>query len=438
MLIAPLDDSKLKTLLLFLGVFACHALYFLIMRDYYHPDWEPEVIPRNGWFGIAQNVANGDGFFSRALMTYFRTDDLVPTAARGPVPILYLAGMVLLFSNPYYPILVATWLMAAGTAVLAGSVAATITQSTTIGRLTLIFTGLHLSQMYITTTFSYCSEPIFMFLLALAMYFATICAKSGLVRHAVLSGLCLGLAYLSKQSILFLPILYLFLYGFTQRKRVWTLAGTACLVFSLVQIPWAVRNWIVFEKPIVTTTMSGYGLYIAGVTAQRWTKAIGYQYPNAKERHEVRAEMEQTVLDEGYTLAELNEAQFNDILATKAESMIREHLWQYAHNGAFNMVYILYKRNSGRGLYAVQNLLYYVLCMIGVVISWRRRYWGMLLVSMIVAYFVLIHAPFISQYRYLLPVTPYLFIFAAVGVHWAYLRFVVKEASSVSANTPEA
>ena len=402
---------------LFLAVFVAHVVFFAVMRSHY-PEWIPEEIPRNGWYSIAKNVAAGRGFTLDSLLTYFPTSDgrLVPTASRGPVPILFLAAMILVFPSPYYPVLITCWLMSAGTTMFVYGVARRVTRSFEVAILASILSGFHLSEMYISTTFSYCSEPIFIFALSAAVYFAVLACERNSVRISAASGLCLGIACLARQIVLLLPTGYFVLFWFARRRRFASLSLAACLMFLCIQIPWWVRNELAFGKPVITSTLAGYGAYLNAVTA-RDNSGLGYEWPDTRA---ARAEMLTALTAAGLSIDSISETDFDQFLLAQAKPVIEKHRGQYVTNSLSSIIYLLYRHNSGRGLYAAQNAVYYAFALLGVLVAWRRRSHELLFLVALIAYFVLIYAPFIPQYRYFLPVAPYMFIFTALGLHWCW------------------
>jgi 4-amino-4-deoxy-L-arabinose transferase-like glycosyltransferase len=229
--------SPLVLFVLCVLVFAVHAVFFLTMRSWY-PEWEPPVsMP-------------------------------IATASRGRVPVLFLAACLRLFDDPYFPILIASWLLSAGNALLAYVLTRRLTEDSRLALVAALLAGVHFSEMYINTTFSYCSEPLFMHLLGWSVYVTLRAAERGSVRQATAAGLLLGLACLARPMVIFLPLGFFGVFWADQRRRGLRLAMAACLAFASVQVPWVLRNQDVFDRPVLTTTLNGYGLYLAAVAAR--------------------------------------------------------------------------------------------------------------------------------------------------------------------------
>ena len=407
-------DSRAALTILFAGVFALHALFFFSMRHVY-PEWEPAEIPRNGWLTIAQNVVAGHGYVTPALLTYFPAGDLVPTAARGPVPVYFLAAFVTVFPDPYYPLLVASWLFSAGNALLIYVTVRRMAGSPRLALVSAFLSGAHLSEMYINTTFSHASEPIFMHLVGWSVLCSVIAIERRSWRYAAITGLCLGVTCLARSAVVLLPAVLAVVFVAAHRAAGIRLAIAAACAFALVQLPWVVRNYTVFGRPVLTTTLNGYGLYMSGIAARDGRVGLrGWRI----DRNQARTEMESVVAASEESLEFADEPALDDVLGAAGRGLIAAHFQTYVKNAALGMVGIWYWVNSGRGLYLLQNAVYDLLALAGLCVALARRQRALLALLLLPAYAVLVHTPFLPQYRYLLPFTPYVFVFSAVGGLW--------------------
>ncbi len=79
---------------------------------------------------------------------------------------------------------------------------------------------------------------------------------------------------------------------------------------------------------------------------------------------------------------------------------------------ALRTVWIWYNENSGRGLYAVQNFLIYLLALGGLSNALRSREPVYLLLLAHIAYFVAVHSALNVQYRFICPIMPYMILLA--------------------------
>ncbi len=394
---------------LFIVPFLARVSYFTVMVPYY-PQWSPREITRNHWVEIAQHLERGDGIVLDLLLTWIPVPEPKPTATRGPVPLFILASVIRIFGDTYYPMLGLAYAMSALTCVLLYIIALRCTGSSTTALGAWLLYALFLPEMRLTTAFSTCAEPPFMLLLAIYFWLGLRCADEGKWHQAALGGLALGLACLCRPVVLFLPVLYVLWLFAWQRQRGLGLACVFLAVFTAVQIPWVVRNYRVFGVPVVTSTLGGLNLYRYNVMI------ANNQYTYSIPRKYFYPMLQQIVRESGIPLAELNEVQFDDLLKAKAVEIIRAHPLRYARLCGLRLLWIWYKMDSGRGLYLVQNLLYYFLAIIGAVVMCRTRnlLLGVLMVHLL--YFVAVHVGINTQYRFIAPMLPYVVILSMIGL----------------------
>ena len=146
---------------LFVLAVAVRVVYFMVMAPY-TPDWDPKPIQRNGFLTIARNILDGEGISYKELLTYYPVGHLVPTAARSPLPIVVFAGALsVLETHSYYPLLLLAWCCSGVVAACAYWVAARASGREWIGLWTGVVFACYLSEMFITTTYSMASEPLF-------------------------------------------------------------------------------------------------------------------------------------------------------------------------------------------------------------------------------------------------------------------------------------
>lgn len=419
--------SRVVLVALFCSVFVAHVVYFLVMRPVY-PEWAPDEITRNGWYDVAENLASGRGYTLHQLLTYFSTARLVPTAARGPVPVLFLAAYIWLFSAPYYPLLITSWLLSAGNALLVYAITLTLTANRVLALVVALFTGLHLSEMYVNTTFSYASEPLFMHLLAWTVLVTIRALEQGAFRNAVTAGLLLGASCLARPTVALLPVIFAILFPLVWRRRGVWLALAACVTWAAVQVPWVLRNQAVFGRPVLTSTLGGYGLYIAAAAARDDNVHLSGWRLDLRGLHR---EMRSLLEDTGRTLDDVTEVELDDVLGQEAAAIIAVNRVAYIRNSALGALGIWYWLNSGRGAYLVQNGLYYALAGIGVLVAIRGRMWRVLMLLALPAYAVAVHLPVLPQYRYIVPFTPYVFVFSGIGLLFITRRLRPQASSQI-------
>ena len=93
------------------------------------------------------------------------------------------------------------------------------------------------------------SEPLFVFLFLLgAVLFIAGPDHFGFL---ALSGIAWGLATLTKNQAIFIPIIFVFVFLDT-RQSIVRAAGTTYLMVLVVLTPWLARNYLLFGKPVLS------------------------------------------------------------------------------------------------------------------------------------------------------------------------------------------
>jgi hypothetical protein len=92
------------------------------------------------------------------------------------------------------------------------------------------------------------SEPLYAPLVALILLGAYKLRDRPTIRNGALLGLAIGFAALTRPEALFFLPLLLLLFGWQQRRSL----GVMCVVTALVLAPWVIRNWSVFDRPLMS------------------------------------------------------------------------------------------------------------------------------------------------------------------------------------------
>ena len=292
----------------------------------------------------------------------------MPTAARSPLPVVVFAGALsVLKTHFYYPLLLLAWCCSGVVAVCAYRIAARASGREWIGLWTGVVFACYLSEMFITTTYSMASEPLFAACLAVYVLLLIRAADRPGLGIALAAGVMLGLTALSRPTVLWLPVVSVAWLLFELRAGVWrvrrerglAMATAFVLAFAAVQVPWVVRNYRVFGDPIVTTTLGGFNLYRHNGMIEEGKYHTGYSHPEMERR------IRQLAAATGRPLESFNEAELNTLLKAEGARIIRTYPLRYVKLSAMRTVWIWYNENSGRGLYAVQNFLIYLLALGG-------------------------------------------------------------------------
>jgi hypothetical protein len=382
------------------------------------PEWTRAAMPRNGYLSIAQHLVKGEGYTTRDLLTYYPVGHLVPTAARSPVPVLMFAAVVAAVgSHWYYPILMLTFCLSGVVAVAAYLIAVRATGREWFGLWTAIVFAFYLSEMFISTTYAVASEPIFTACFALYLLLLLRAVDRESLGLIVASGLMLGLATLSRPTVLYLPVVSLGWIVYKLRARGVVLCVVFVLTCAATQVPWIVRNYRTFGQPIVTTTLGGFVLYRHNSMIEEGHYTVGYTHP------EVERKIRRLTAAAGRTLESYSEPEINALLYGEAKRIIETYPVRYLKLSAIRTIWIWYNENSGRGLYAVENAIIYLLALIGAFYALRSREPVFVLLLAHIAYFVAIHSAINVQYRFICPIMPYMILLAGFPVYaWRMRR----------------
>ncbi len=385
------------TALIFLTAFFARAVFFLILR-HDNPLWVLNI-GINGWLEIAQNLAAGDGYTTRHLLTYFEIDHLVPTAARSPLPVLVLSGLIRLLGSHYSVIFIYSWTLSAAAAVLLSYLSKKIFSSQKMGLITALLYCFYIPEMYLSTGYAAAAESLFTLLLMSYFWVTIKNIESGKVKWAFCAGLLLGLAFLCRPAVIFIPALYVIWIWKKQRSKAIPHIALFLTALLLCVAPWAIRNQMVFHKPIVTSTLGGYNL----LRHHHMLEEDRYSITTYKE-FEVIAR--KAVAEKGYTVEELNEVELDQILSEKAVGIIKRHPLRYLKLCAVRCVWVWYKLTGEKPYSRIQNAILYLLMFPGMLLVVRHRHILSVFVWHIL-FFVIFHALINVQFRFICPMMPY-------------------------------
>jgi hypothetical protein len=401
--------------LLFALTVLVRVVYFIVLAPS-TPLWERDALPRNGYLQIAEHLVNGEGYSTRNLLTYYTVDRVVPTAARSPLPVVVFAGALsLVGSNWYYPLLLFAWCLSGVVAVCAYWIAGRASGREWVAVWTGVVFACYLSEMFITTTYAIASEPLFAAFLSVYLVFCIRAVDRRSIALAAVAGAMLALATLSRPSTLWLPVVSFAWFLFYQRTRGVAMCVAFALAFAALQAPWVIRNYRVFGEPIVTTTLGGFVLYRHNEMIEEGKYHTGAAHP------EVAREVRRLTAATGRPLESFTEPELSALLYAEGKRIILTYPWRYLKLTALRTIWVWYNENSGRGLYAVQNFLIYLLAFGGLFYALRSREPVYLLLLAHIAYFVAFHSALNVQYRFIGPIVPYMILLAGLPVYaWRF------------------
>ena len=217
----------------------------------------PDDVDR--YLEIARNVVSERGY---SLSAY--SGEFYPTAQRGPTVVYFFAAVLWLVGDHPWSIVIAQWLVDAGTALILFFIAMEIFQDRRVAFVTCLLFAFY--EPGLIFTFHAFSEPVFTLVLAgFTLSFLYALRRPSTWLYA-LCGFLLGLAVLARPVMQFYPLVVLPLLWWALKQRL-LLVIPRCAIFSLafaaVLSPWVVRNYVVFNAFIPGSSHRG-GPFHAG------------------------------------------------------------------------------------------------------------------------------------------------------------------------------
>lgn len=266
------------------------------------------------------------------------------------------------------------------------------------------------STLYVGT------EVLFTFFIAVWVWITMWAIKCDRWDYYCAAGVFLGLATLTRGTTQFMPlILFGLLFTFRKQSVGWLRMYILTVVcFTIVILPWGIRNYLVLKEFIPVGANSSVILYGASepmlTIGDGRAKEVARLYEEAKTRGIVPPPEDHAPAERDRYLARVAVDHYkarlrNDPLDLSL-FMIKKffRLWYSTESG------------SNQSATLAINLGIYILTGVGIVLSWRRRNWEALILLVLVGYFVVIHWMTLPLFRYLIPVMPYLVAFSAVGL----------------------
>jgi 4-amino-4-deoxy-L-arabinose transferase-like glycosyltransferase len=187
------------------------------------------------------------------------TDHGVPTAYWPVGYPLLLAGLFMLTGPSLLAAKLLNVALGVGIVWLSYRISRRLFVSEAAGRMTLLLMAFYPNQIAYTSLTA--SETPFLFLMLLGLLIL-LREKRSLVNDA-LAGIVFGMGCLTKPTMLFVPAVF---FGIALMSRMrWTTVARGLVVYAalgLVILPWCVRNYQVFGRPVFIVTSGGINLLI--------------------------------------------------------------------------------------------------------------------------------------------------------------------------------
>jgi len=348
----------------------------------------------------ARDLARGEGFLAEYEM-----------AEQYPLYIYFLGGLFYLFGENYLLIRIVQAFLGALTGVLTFFLAKRITEDGKLGLIAGLVVALY--PDLILHTGSLMTEPLYTFLLTLLLLTWHISLDQNSWSWRIITGLVMGLAYLTKAILIgFIPLALL--WEWVKTWPSWRSALRSTLIIVVVSIgicaPWLVRNWSIYGTmfpPFPQLTESLWG----GNNPQ----ANGYwlQHPGTEEQKAYMAtlsipERRNYAKKQALTWIRENPGAFLKLVGLKIS-----RLFSLKPDGSYKGNF--YGKYAEALIPVIAKAVLWILVIVGLVHTFLFRKRLGLLYALFLSQ-VLITIIFFAYARYLGPLIPALAVLAAYGV----------------------
>jgi 4-amino-4-deoxy-L-arabinose transferase-like glycosyltransferase len=273
-----------------------------------------------------------------------------------------------------------------------------------VGLLSAGLFGLYPFLVYLTTSIA--SEPLFTLFLSGFVLSSLYAVRSDKAWHYCACGVLLGLATLTRATTQFVPFIFPLMLLLVRKASWKVLFGYAafCFSFSLIVLPWTVRNYMVLDDFIPVAT--GGGIVVLMGSSERFLVIDGK--PDMWRTHIPPQSSKPSERDKFFSRAglELHKMHLQTDPLGFAAFMARKffRLWYATESGSNHYPILL------------SHLPVYIFALAGLILTWKRRKSLSWIPVCIVSYFAALHWVSLPLFRYMIPTMPYLIGFASFAV----------------------
>ncbi|MEO5583810.1 MAG: glycosyltransferase family 39 protein [Flavobacteriales bacterium] len=259
--------------------------------------------------------------------------------------------------------------------------------------------------------------------------------RTGKTSQWALAGACLALAVLSRSALLVIAMplgIAVLWHGWRTGARHFNLVKPAlafALAWSMVMLPWIVRNEMVFHQPVVGSTLTGYNILRHN---HQLPSDDPYRYIN---EDEARPIIYAALARHTELTGRENEAQVDRIYKAEGLAIIKANKARYLVLSAYRSlalwfnwgVYSAYGKQLGPldFLMAAQQALLLLLALVGLRYA-PRRAWPLFFAVVVLS---LAYMAIVTRMRYIIPVMPVVILLAAIAIDKLLSRWMKKRSS---------
>jgi 4-amino-4-deoxy-L-arabinose transferase-like glycosyltransferase len=247
---APQARLRTRSYSFWLGAIAVAGAALRVAQTLLVAPWPPGIFNDEAYYStLGHLIAHGHGFIRPA--EFYAHGLSIPTAERAPLFSILLAGLDKIGLDGGDGRLLGV--VSGGAAIVAVGL---LGRRVAGDRAGLIAAGVAaVYPVLIAADGALMTESLYGALAAFAMLVAYRLVERPSLREALLLGVLVGLAALSRgEGLLLLPLL---LVPLVRRPAGLRSAAVVVLAFAAVLAPWTVRNWIDFDRPVLVATEGG-------------------------------------------------------------------------------------------------------------------------------------------------------------------------------------
>lgn len=377
--------------------------------------FDPDYVT-DSWDKISTNVLEGHGFS-------WVTDGSYPTIARGPGYTLFLAALMVVSKHDLLTVRVLYLLLDSILVLLILRLSYRILESRSSAIWASLAYTVFLLPAWHTAKLSPDVFYSFLLLAALVLFLESILTRESRnpsLSIAIISGALFGLAILTKKTILFLPAFWivLALSKMGLKKSTITAIAVWLLAIGMSITPWLYRNYKLTGRFAFVQTVTWY-VYWNGVLGDHELRGL-----NRDEFPEWAADYIRELRMDGHRmpipLPPDQEIARSQKLKQLAYRHIKEDFGYCFGRSLRNLARFWYLTSTGRAISYTKfiGIIVFAFFAFGTAVTIIKRkinHEALLLLSAIV-YFNFVYAPIHAVLRYMIPVAPYVAVFAGVGL----------------------
>jgi 4-amino-4-deoxy-L-arabinose transferase-like glycosyltransferase len=397
-----MDEQQRSTRLrVAIALFALAVVLRLIALIVLRPP-ELDTSAKEAYWGAAHLLLNGAGF----------GDTSYPVFA-PPLYAIFISLCLTLFGDSQVPVKIVQAFVDSAMIIIIYLIIREVFDSRA-GLLSAAILTVYPFSIYLAISIA--SEALFAMFLGTFILLTIYAIRSPRLGYYCGAGILLGLATLTRATSQFLPIVFpLMILPFQRLGKAVLLNYTVlCLAFSLIILPWALRNYVVLQDFIPVATAGG-AVFLEGssekfFTADRKANELRSYLESLRARGIVGPQKGSKPSEAARFLTRAGIENYKSRLQTDPFSFVPFLLSKVVRQW--------YSTESGHheGIILAANSLIYPFALAGLVLAWtkhRRMAW---VLACTVLYFVAIHCLTVPLYRYMVPIMPYVIGFAAFGI----------------------